>query len=151
MMHVRENRPLLVITMGDPAGIGPEVVLKALSHEDVHHRCRPLVVGDQRILERAADWIGRPGLDYEVVDAPAGGHYTPDTVALLDLANAAPQDCPPGQVSAAAGRAAVEYVLRACDLVMADIQASTADERVQALLDICTDIGRGGKDSDETE
>ena len=36
-------RPLLAITLGDPAGIGPEVVLKALAHADVYERCRPLV------------------------------------------------------------------------------------------------------------
>ena len=46
--------PLLAITMGDPAGIGPEVVLKALRHAEVFDRCRPLVLGDRRILERAA-------------------------------------------------------------------------------------------------
>ena len=51
-------RPLLAITLGDPAGIGPEVVLKALAHADVYERCRPLVLGDRRILERAAPWVG---------------------------------------------------------------------------------------------
>ena len=53
------TRPLLAITMGDPAGIGPEVVLKALAHADVFDRCRPLVIGDRRILERAAGWLGQ--------------------------------------------------------------------------------------------
>jgi len=43
-------RPLLAITMGDPAGIGPEVVLKALAHADVFGRCRPLVIGDRLIV-----------------------------------------------------------------------------------------------------
>src|SRR5918994_2042141 len=52
-------RPLLAITMGDPAGIGPEIVLKALAHADVFERCRPLVIGDRRIMERAAGWLGR--------------------------------------------------------------------------------------------
>jgi 4-hydroxythreonine-4-phosphate dehydrogenase len=111
--------PLLAITMGDPAGIGPEVLLKALQHADVYDRCRPLVLGDRRILERAAAWLIGDDLSYELVDQPAGGRYLPGTVTLLDLANAAPEECPVGQVSAAAGRAAVEYVFRACDLAMA--------------------------------
>ncbi|HET6224241.1 MAG TPA: 4-hydroxythreonine-4-phosphate dehydrogenase PdxA, partial [Dongiaceae bacterium] len=59
-----EDRPILAITIGDPAGIGPEVVLKALRHDEVYRHCRPLVVGDQRILERAATWIGAPSPDY---------------------------------------------------------------------------------------
>ena len=77
------------------------------------------MLGDRRILERAAPWVGAAELEYELVEDPAGGHYRAGSVTLLDMANAAPEDCPIGQVSAAAGRAAVEYVFRACDLAMA--------------------------------
>ncbi len=110
--------PLLAITMGDPAGIGPEIVLKALRQHEVYQRCRPLVLGDQRVLERAAGWLAME-VSFERVDTPAAGRYAPGTVTLLDLANAAPEECPPGQVTAAAGRAAVEYVFRGCDLALA--------------------------------
>jgi 4-phospho-D-threonate 3-dehydrogenase / 4-phospho-D-erythronate 3-dehydrogenase len=111
-------RPVLAITMGDPAGIGPEVVLKALAHADVFDRCRPLVIGDRRILERAAGWLGQtPELD--VVADPDQGSYAPGRVTLIDLENAPPDDIPVGEESAAAGAAAVEYVFRACDLAMA--------------------------------
>lgn len=122
--------PLLAITMGDPAGIGPEVLLKSLQHAEVFDRCRPLVLGDRRILERAAPWLSLAGLSYELVDDPASGCYLPGTVTLLDLANAAPDECPVGQVGAAAGRAAVEYVFRACDLAL----AGAADAVVTAPL-----------------
>ena len=118
---INGERPLLAVTMGDPSGIGPEVVLKALQHVDVYQRCRPLVLGDRRILERAAWWIGGPALQYDLVDDPAAGRYASGVVTLLDLANAAPEDCPPGAISAASGRAAVDYVLRACDLAMAGV------------------------------
>ena len=110
--------PLLAITLGDPAGIGPEIVHTALAHPEVYDRCRPLVLGDRRILERAAPWVGLSP-DFDVVSDPAEGRYEAGKIALLDLANAAPGDCPIGEVSAAAGRAAVEYVFRACDLAMA--------------------------------
>jgi 4-hydroxythreonine-4-phosphate dehydrogenase len=116
-----DDLPLLAITMGDPAGIGPEVVLKTLRHADIYERCRPLVLGDRRILERAAGWVGAADLAYEAIEDPASGRYRAGTVTLLDMANAAPQDCPVGQVGVAAGRAAVEYVFRACDLAMAGI------------------------------
>ncbi len=118
-MDTATDRPLLAITMGDPAGIGPEIILKALRQAEAYARCRPLVVGDRRILQRAAGWVSDPALDYEVVDDPAAGSYEPGTVVLVDLANADPAACPLGRVSAAAGRAAVEYVFRACDLAMA--------------------------------
>jgi 4-hydroxythreonine-4-phosphate dehydrogenase len=115
-MH--NSRPLLAITLGDPAGIGPEIVLKALAAPDLFARCRPLVIGDQRILDQAAVWVGAQP-QYELIAHPAEGSYQPTSLPLLDLANALPEACPIGQISAAAGRAAVEYVLRACDLALA--------------------------------
>ena len=92
-------RPVLAITMGDPAGIGPEVVLKALQHADVYARCRPLVLGDRRILERAAPWVGATDLDLRAGRRPSSAAITaPGRVTLLDMDNAAPEDCPVGQV-----------------------------------------------------
>jgi 4-hydroxythreonine-4-phosphate dehydrogenase len=115
-----ENLPLIAITLGDPAGVGPEIILKALGQAQVYNTCRPLVVGERRILERAAGFLGQPTLHFELAgEDPAAASYAPGTLTLLDLHNAVPQDCPVGQVSAAAGKAAVEYVLRACDLVLA--------------------------------
>jgi 4-hydroxythreonine-4-phosphate dehydrogenase len=123
------RRPLLAITIGDPAGIGPEVVLKALAHADVYDHCRPLVIGDRRILQRAAGWLGQaPACD--VVAEPAAGLYVPSRVTLLDLGNAPPERCPVGEESAAAGAAAVEYVYCACDLAL----AGTVDGIVTAPL-----------------
>ena len=112
------NRPLLAITMGDPAGIGPEIVLKALTHADVFRRCRPLVIGDRRILERAAGWLGT-NPQFDVVADPAHGTYQPGRVTLLDLENAPLDRVPVGEETATAGAAAVAYVFRACDLAMA--------------------------------
>jgi len=59
-------RPLLAITMGDPAGIGPEVVLKALRHADVYERCRPLGIGDRATLDRATGWVDAGDLRFDV-------------------------------------------------------------------------------------
>jgi 4-hydroxythreonine-4-phosphate dehydrogenase len=113
------TRPLLAITLGDPAGIGPEVIVKALTHAEVYEQCRPLVIGDRRILARAAGWVGATRLSFEVLVEPDAGQYTPGVVSLVDLHNADPSAIPPGQVSAAAGDAAVDYVFNACDLATA--------------------------------
>ena len=113
------SRPLLAITMGDPAGIGPEVVLKALLHADLYARCRPLVIGDRATLERAATWVGAGALEYDVVTEPDNGRYAPGTVTLLDPEIAPPDGYPVGEISPEAGRAAVECVFRACDLALA--------------------------------
>lgn len=113
-----ESRPILAITLGDPAGIGPEVVLKAMLHQEVFDSCRPVVIGDRGVLDRAAARLAiRPR--YESIVAIRRGGYEEGTVPLLDLENVALAEAPVGQVSAGAGRAAVEYVMRACDLAMA--------------------------------
>ncbi len=113
------NRPILAITMGDPAGVGPEIVVKALAHAALYERCRPLVIGDQRMLARAAGWVATAPY-FDPIPEPAAGHYSAGTITLLDLANADPAALAPGQLAAAAGRAAVDYVFRACDLALVD-------------------------------
>jgi 4-phospho-D-threonate 3-dehydrogenase / 4-phospho-D-erythronate 3-dehydrogenase len=110
--------PILAITCGDPAGIGPEIILKALKNPVVYEQCRPLVIGDQRILQRAGEQIGFHTARFDFLAEPSGGLFQPDQISLIDLFNAQPESCPSGQLSAASGKAAVEYVLRACDLAV---------------------------------
>ncbi len=117
-MHPTQ-RPILALTLGDPAGVGPEIILKTLQHEAVYAQCRPLVIGDRRILERAAQVVGGPFAGYDLVRRPEQGHYEPGRVVLIDLHNADPAECPVGEVRAASGRAAVEAVFAAADLAMA--------------------------------
>jgi 4-hydroxythreonine-4-phosphate dehydrogenase len=89
--------PLVAISLGDPAGIGPEIVLRALADPAVRAVCRPLVVGSREILARVAAKLALPlPPDDEVDDLPV------DVAAIR-----------PGEESAAAGRAAVEAVKRA--------------------------------------
>jgi len=109
------NRPLLAITMGDPAGIGPEVVVGALSRRAVRSICRPLVIGDARVLRRAAAWQGRR-FGRRLVASAEEAELHPDRVCLLDLANADPDSIPIGEVTAVAGRAAADYIERALTL-----------------------------------
>ena len=107
--------------MGDPAGIGPEVVLQAFAVDDLFRRCRPFVVGDIRILERARNWIEpTEGRRVHLTAITDPNHAVGDVGVLpvLNVPNAEPASCPPGKVSAAAGNAAVEYVREACELAL---------------------------------
>jgi len=72
----------------------------------------------KRILQRAADEIGLAPVSFDVVIEPSAGPSQPGQITLIDLGNALPESCPVGQLSAASGKAAVEYVLRACDLAV---------------------------------
>jgi len=108
------ERPLLAVTMGDPAGVGPEVVVSALSRRAVREVCRAAIIGDSRILARAATILGkrfRPRL----VGANEVATCS-ERVCLLDLGNADPDQIAFGRVSARAGRAAADYIERAVEL-----------------------------------
>ncbi|MDQ3524377.1 MAG: 4-hydroxythreonine-4-phosphate dehydrogenase PdxA [Chloroflexota bacterium] len=111
-----DNRPLLAITMGDPAGIGPEIVLKALAHADVYERSRPLVIGDRRTLERAGPWVGVAEMQFDEVERPGDGRYESGVVTILNRDGSPQNGYPVGQVTSDAGNAAVDYVFVACDM-----------------------------------
>jgi len=108
--------PVIGITMGDPAGVGPEVVMKALARADAYQLCRPLVIGDKRQLERARALLHLK-LDVVSVADPAKAKFTPGSVEVIDLAPV-PADLPYGKVSAAAGEAAYRYIERAVKLAL---------------------------------
>ena len=114
-----ESRPLLAITQGDPAGVGPEIIVKALRDPELFALCRPLVIGDRRILKRAAGWLGNATPRFELIGDDLNGACLPGTIPLLDRANADPERVPPGKISMEAGRAAVGAVELACDLALA--------------------------------
>jgi 4-hydroxythreonine-4-phosphate dehydrogenase len=104
--------------MGDPAGIGPEVTVKALASAEVWACCRPLVVGDAAILRKALQVIGSP-LRLHAVSQADEARYDPAAPDVLDLGNVDMNALEPGQVSAAAGAASVAYIKRAVKVAQA--------------------------------
>jgi len=114
---MNENLPIVGITIGDVAGIGPEVVVKALKRADIYELCRPLVIGDARIF---ADPKFAAGCDQvRTVASLAEAEYQFGTLTVLDMPTVNPADVEIGQISALAGDAAVQYVLKATHLAMA--------------------------------
>jgi 4-hydroxythreonine-4-phosphate dehydrogenase len=111
------STPRIAITMGDAAGVGPEIVIKALAQRDVYDDCRPLVVGDAVRLAEAGFIVGNP-LGIRMITDVAEARFQPGTVDCLDL-RLVPPGLPFGQVSAVAGHAAHEYVRVATELAMA--------------------------------
>src|SRR5690242_17550694 len=100
-------RPLLLITMGDVAGVGPEIIARGWA--DLNAVCWPVVVGDPSWLRRAADLVGAR-LRVEPVRQPAEVEPAAD---LAPCVRATEQDLAsvrPGHVSAAAGRAAFDFL-----------------------------------------
>ena len=111
------HRPIIAVTMGDAAGIGPEIVVKALARPDVPAAVRALVIGDAGRLAKAAAIAG-VSLNVHRVDGPASGVFAAGTIDCVDL-GLIPDDLPFGQLSAVAGDAAYRYIERAVALAMA--------------------------------
>ena len=107
--------PLLGITMGDPAGVGPEITVKALATPEVASACRPVVIGDRSVMEAALSLLRSP-LRLHVVSKPAECRFEPGTIECLDLARIDAAALLRAQVSAESGRAAYAYIEKAVRL-----------------------------------
>lgn len=109
------KKAIVGITIGDPSGIGPEIVLKALEDKAVYEICRPVVIGDAGVLQRIGGIISS-GLRLNPVKRPEEGTYEHGTVDIIDLKNIDSGSLEWGAVSPEAGKAAYEYIEKAASL-----------------------------------
>lgn len=112
-MH--DNLPLLLISMGDPAGIGPEIAVKAFDEARTQAKCKVMIVGDGDVLESAAQLSGvqsRITRRHAIHEA----EYKPGEIEVFDMQNIAVDSLKVGEVSAVAGQAAFEYIIESIEL-----------------------------------
>ena len=117
---LENEKPAIAITMGDPCGIGPEVVVKALSDPQVYASCRPVVVGNTFAMQQAVKLTGLP-LTINETDDPTSAGENPRVVDVVDIHNLNPEDITVGQISIPCGKAAMEWVSKAGQLALAGI------------------------------
>ncbi|WP_179232863.1 4-hydroxythreonine-4-phosphate dehydrogenase PdxA [Paenibacillus rigui] len=108
------SRPIIGITMGDGAGVGPEIIMKVLDDAALYESSRPFVIGDALLLERAAQVVGS-GLKVRTLTSSKDARFEHGVVDCLDL-NLLPADLPFGAVSPEAGHAAFMYLQQAIEL-----------------------------------
>jgi 4-hydroxythreonine-4-phosphate dehydrogenase len=114
--------PRIAVTMGDAAGIGPEVIVRALLDPECAGRSNCVVVGDAARLRRAAELVGLQP-DIVTVTDVSECEFVPGRINVIDL-GLIPEDLPFGALSAVAGDAAYHYVRVASELAMAhEVQA----------------------------
>lgn len=110
------KKPVVGITMGDAAGVGPEIILKALAHKELYEISHPLVIGDKKILERAKQYVDS-NLEIESIQESQLNDldYRYGKVFCIDL-DLLSENLPIGQVSGEAGNAAFQYLKKAIEL-----------------------------------
>lgn len=110
------SRPIVAITMGDAAGVGPEIIVKVLTSDEIHGICRPLVIGDAARLRQAIEIVGA-SLTVNAVEKPEDARYTSGILDCIDLA-CIPADLAFGEISSAAGEGAYRFIEKATQLAV---------------------------------
>src|ERR1051325_2966275 len=108
------NKPLVAITLGDPAGVGPETIVGAWSSTALHEVCRPLAVGHPEFLRRAVKLLG---LNIQVQEIKSAAEAAPSAalVPCLKSGDDGQSGAPPAEVSALGGQAAYDALILAAD------------------------------------
>jgi len=110
--------PTVAVTMGDPAGIGPEIVARALAEREVRKACNPVVLGDPRLMFRAMELVGA-GLTIRTVQTARGAGGDPETLDVLPAGELPPGTLKPGTLDARWGEAAAACCRKAVELAKA--------------------------------
>jgi len=109
------NKPRIAITMGDPAGVGPEIVAKVFMDDEVRAACTPVAVGSALVLEKAVRDL-RLQLAVQPIAAPADARPAPGRLDVIHMDNVDLAKHQWGRPNAASGKAVVEYITRAVEL-----------------------------------
>ncbi|MGW8257505.1 MAG: 4-hydroxythreonine-4-phosphate dehydrogenase PdxA [Thermoguttaceae bacterium] len=112
-----DPRPLIALTMGDPAGIGPEIIVGAWTETIVHEWCRPVLVGHPEIIRRAVR-LWQRGVKVVEIDSPAEARPSPGVIPCLPCARDDVLDVVPGALDARAGEAAYQAIILATRLTL---------------------------------
>ncbi|QHQ61749.1 4-hydroxythreonine-4-phosphate dehydrogenase PdxA [Anaerocolumna sedimenticola] len=109
------EKPYIAIPLGDPAGIGPEIVVKSIATKQVFDAARCVVVGDKKIVDDAIRFSRIP-LKVNIINHPKEGVYEEKVLNLIDLDNVDMSEFKIGEISGMCGRAAYEYIKKSIEL-----------------------------------
>jgi len=110
--------PLITITMGDPAGIGPEIILKGLLRDDIYRVCRPIILGDIGVLRIVSKKAG--SLSLQLISSPSEVTGRPGLIEVMPVSDLKEDSFMPGQPTIDGGKAMVDYIMKAVELNMSD-------------------------------
>ena len=110
-------KPIIAITMGDPAGIGPEIIVKSLSMPETYAKCRPLVTGDAKVMAWAVEMLKAP-LAIHAISNVEEAVFEHGTIDVLDLKCIDMEVFCPGVVQPQCGHAAFVSIVKAIELAM---------------------------------
>ncbi|MEW9502390.1 4-hydroxythreonine-4-phosphate dehydrogenase PdxA [Jeotgalibacillus marinus] len=117
-MTVKIVKPIIAIPMGDPAGVGPEITVGALSKKEIYEQSRPIVVGHKEVLQKAIE-IMDVSLTLNEVACPEEGTYEFGVIDVIHVPGLIVEDVQFGEVQAQCGQAAFDYIYKTVELANA--------------------------------
>jgi 4-hydroxythreonine-4-phosphate dehydrogenase len=112
------KKPLIAVPIGDPAGVGPEIVAKSIASDEVFDAADCVIVGDKATVENAIRIVS-VDLKVNIINDPAEGDYRKGILNLIDLGNVDPEKFEFGKVNGMCGKAAYEYIAKSIELANA--------------------------------
>lgn len=110
-------KPITAITMGDPAGIGPEICIGTILERETYDVCRPFIIGSIAILEKAAKVLGKD-LQYHKINDPSEASYEYGIIDVLETGTYDTDSLVWGKVQELAGRMSVDFIMKSIELGM---------------------------------
>ena len=110
-------KPITAITMGDPAGIGPEICIGTVLEHEIYEVCRPFIIGSIAILEKAAKVLGKD-LQYHKINDPSEANYEYGVIDVLETGIYDTDSLVWGEVQELAGKMSVDFIMKSIELGM---------------------------------
>ncbi|MCX8170417.1 MAG: 4-hydroxythreonine-4-phosphate dehydrogenase PdxA [Candidatus Bathyarchaeota archaeon] len=114
---MRSTRPIIGVTIGDPAGIGPEISIKASLEASVLRVCKPVLIGDLSVLKEVSERLGLNAA-FRIIDSPREAKGRGGSIDLINLNNVKLESLPIGEASAESGRASIQYIEKAVEYAL---------------------------------
>ncbi len=108
-------KPVIAITMGDPAGIGPETVIGTMLSEEIFDVCKPFVIGSISVLQRAAS-ILQKDVQFRKINAPVEASYHLGTIDVMETGDYDTDSLKWGEIQKLAGQMAYDFIIRSIEL-----------------------------------
>ena len=109
------KKPWIAVPIGDPAGVGPEIVAKAIASKEVQESAKCVVIGDKEVMERAIQ-ISKVDLRIHTIEEPEDGNYRDGILNLIDMRKIHPSEFEFGKVNGLCGKAAYAYIAKSIEL-----------------------------------
>ncbi|WP_144460818.1 4-hydroxythreonine-4-phosphate dehydrogenase PdxA [Siminovitchia fortis] len=114
---VNQERAYIAVPMGDPAGIGPEITVKALDKAEIYDMCKPVVVGNTEVIKKALA-VTNTKLDIHEISKPSEGKYEHGSIDIIHFDNLNMDTLEWGTVQAQCGRAAFDFIKKSVELAL---------------------------------